>query len=210
MKRESFMLTPGEGYIKFQIKWDKTGPVIPDGELEKLNTWRDILFNLGMVGADDEGIGFGNLSIRKPDTDNFYITGSATGSLNKLGSDHYCLVTGFNLDENTLKCTGPIKASSESMSHAAVYSEFPGAGSVLHIHHNLFWKSLVNHVPTTVKDIEYGTPEMAREIIRLLREPGTLEGRIIAMGGHTDGIIVFGRDIDDAGRYLLSYYNTII
>lgn len=204
------MLTPGEGYIKFIVNWTKSGPLISSSELEKLNTWREILYNLGMVGADNEGIGFGNLSIRKAGTGHFYITGSATGSLKKLGSDHYCLVTGFNLDENTLKCAGPIKASSESMSHAAIYSEFPGAGGVIHIHHNKFWRSLVNRVPTTAKDVEYGTPEIAREIIRLLREPGTLEGRIIAMGGHADGIIVFGRDIDDAGRYLLSYYNTVV
>jgi len=204
------MLTPGEGYIKFVIQWDKTGPVIPECELEKLNTWRGLLYNLDMIGADKEGIGFGNLSIRKPGTTHFYITGSATGCLKDLGPYHYCLVTGFKIDENTLACTGPIKASSESMSHAAVYTEFPGAGAVIHVHHNPFWKSLVNRVPTTAKDVEYGTPEMAREIIRLLREPGTLEGRIIVMGGHKDGIIVFGKDIEDAGRYLLSYYNTII
>lgn len=203
-------MKPGEGYIKFVINWAKTGPVITAGELEKLNTWRGILYNLGMIGADKEDIGFGNISIRKEDSRHFYITGSATGLIKDLSEDHYCLVTGFNLDENTLACTGPIKASSESMSHAAVYLEFPGAGAVIHIHHNLFWRSLLNKVPTTRKGVEYGTPGMAREIIRLLREPGTLEGRIIVMGGHQDGIIVFGKDLDDAGRYLLSYFNTII
>jgi len=204
------MLTPGEGYIKFIVDWSKTGPLIPSAELEKLNTWRDLLYNLDMIGADKEGIGFGNLSIRKQGTSHFYITGSATGSLKNLGPEHYCLVTGFNLDENILKCIGPIKASSESMSHAVVYSEFPGAGSVIHIHHNVFWKSLMNRVPTTARNVEYGTPEMAKEIIRLLREPGTLEGRIIVMGGHRDGIIVFGKDIDDAGSYVLSYYNAVL
>jgi L-ribulose-5-phosphate 4-epimerase len=203
-------MNPGEGYIKFVVNWTKIEPGIPMEELEKLNTWREVLCNLGMIGADEQGIGFGNISIRKLGTKHFYITGSATGSLKNLNKQHYCLVTGYNLDENTLACTGPIKASSESMSHAAVYSEFPGAGAVIHIHHNAFWTSLLNRVPTTQKGVEYGTPEMAREIIRLLREPGTLEGRIIVMGGHKDGIVVFGKDLDDAGRYVLSYYNTII
>jgi hypothetical protein len=206
----SIYMEPGEGYIKFLIKWEKTAPVITTGELEKLNTWRDILYNLGMIGADHEGIGFGNISIRKEGSKHFYISGSATGILKNLNQDHYCLVTGFNFDENSLECTGPIKASAESMSHAAIYSEFPGAGAVIHIHQNLFWNRLLYRVPTTRKDAEYGTPEMAREIIRLLREPGTLEGRIIVMGGHPDGIIIFGKDLDDAGAYTLSYYNTIL
>jgi ribulose-5-phosphate 4-epimerase/fuculose-1-phosphate aldolase len=204
------MIKPGEGYIKFVINWIKTGSVISENEIEKINSWREVLYNLGMVGAGGDGIGFGNLSVRKSGTEYFYITGSATGCLKNLAKNHYCLVTGFNLDMNTLTCTGPIKASSESMSHAVIYSEFPGAGAVIHIHHSFFWNCIVNRVPTTNKDVEYGTPEMAKEIIRLLREPGTLEGRIIAMGGHKDGIVIFGKDMDDAGRYTLSYYNTII
>lgn len=203
-------MKPGEGYIKFVVNWKKTRPVIPVEELIKTTAWRDVLYSLGMIGADKKGIGFGNISLRKKGSHHFYITGSATGSLKNLDEQYYCLVTGYNLKENTLACTGPIRASSESMSHAAIYSEFPGTGSVIHIHHNLFWTSLVNRVPTTSKKAEYGTPEMAREIIRLLREPGTLEGRIIVMGGHKDGIILFGKDIDEAGAYTLSYYNEII
>jgi len=203
-------MNPGEGYIKFVINWIKTGPLITAEESDKINTWREVLYSLGMVGSGEQGIGFGNLSIRKSGTEYFYITGSATGCLKELDENHYCLVKGYNLDENTLTCTGPIKASSESMSHAVIYSEFPGAGAVIHIHHNLFWNKVINRVPTTLREVEYGTPEMAKEIVRLLREPGTLEGRIIAMGGHKDGIVVFGKDMDDAGRYVLSYYNTII
>ena len=123
-------MQPGEGYIKFVINWTKTGPVISADELDKINTWREVLYSLSMIGSDEQGIGFGNISICKSGTKHFYITGSATGSLKNLNEQHYCLVTGYNLDENTLVCTGPIKASSESMSHAAIYSEFPGAGQL--------------------------------------------------------------------------------
>lgn len=203
-------MKPGEGYIKFVVNWQKTGPVIPPEELIKISAWRDVLYGLGMIGADKKGIGFGNISLRKNRLNHFYITGSATGSLKNLDEQHCCLVTGYNLDENKLACTGPIKATSESMSHAAIYSESPATGAVIHIHHNLFWSGLLNNVPTTSKDVEYGTPEMAREIIRLLREPGTLEGRIIVMGGHKDGIILFGKHMDEAGAYALSYYNEVI
>ena len=203
-------MKPGEGYIKFVVNWKKTGPVIPAEAFIKITAWRDVLYGLGMIGSDKKGIGFGNISLREKESNYFYITGSATGSLRSLDEQHYCLVTGYNLEENSLACTGPIKASSESMSHAAIYNEFPGACAVIHVHHYIFWSSLFNRVPTTSRDAEYGTPEMAREIIRLLREPGTLEGRIIVMGGHKDGIIIFGKDMDEAGAYTLSYYNEII
>jgi ribulose-5-phosphate 4-epimerase/fuculose-1-phosphate aldolase len=203
-------MKPGEGYIKFIVNWQKTGPVIPAEEFIKINAWRDMLYGLGMIGADKKGIGFGNISLRKKESNHFYITGSATGSLKNLDEQHYCLISSYNIEENTLACTGPIKASSESMSHAVIYAESPETGAVIHIHHRLFWTSLLNRVPTTSKNVEYGTPEMAREIIRLLKEPGTYEGRIILMGGHKDGIILFGKDMDEAGAYTLSYYNEVI
>ena len=67
------------GYIKFNLSWVEQGPVIPAILLKSLNTWRDIMYGLEMVGANEEGIGFGNLSVRSGNTGKFYITGTATG-----------------------------------------------------------------------------------------------------------------------------------
>ena len=71
-------------------------------------------------------------------------------------------------------------------------------------------EKLLELVPSTSKDVEFGTPEMAREIIRLFRETDVLEKKILVMGGHKDGIITFGKDLDEAGGYLLAYINSII
>lgn len=34
------------------------------------------------------------------------ITGSATGTIEKLNENHYCIVNNYNLEENCLTCTG--------------------------------------------------------------------------------------------------------
>jgi hypothetical protein len=46
---------------------------------------------------------------------------------------------------------------------------------------------------------------MALEVKRLYRETVLPERRILAMGGHDDGIIVFGRSPQEAGQVLLTW-----
>ena len=43
----------------------------------ELNEYRRKLLELGMIGVDANGVGFGNLSIRDDATSRFYITGSS-------------------------------------------------------------------------------------------------------------------------------------
>ncbi|MBL7114076.1 MAG: class II aldolase/adducin family protein [Bacteroidales bacterium] len=200
----------GEGYIKFNIDWKESAPVIPAEEFIALNTWREVLYKLEMIGADDQGIGFGNISVRKDRTRNFFITGSATGSATTLGEEHYSLVTGFDIKSNTLSCIGPVKASAESLSHAAVYSTLPEMNAVIHIHHHVFWTNLLEKVAATSDNIDYGTPEMATAIQELLCREGVKDRRVIVMAGHTDGILFFGKHLDEAGAFILSYFNEVV
>jgi hypothetical protein len=58
-------------------------------------------------------------------------------------------------------------ASSESLTHAAVYSGDGAAGAVIHCHADALWQRLVGRVPTTSAEVAYGTPEMAGEVLRL-------------------------------------------
>jgi ribulose-5-phosphate 4-epimerase/fuculose-1-phosphate aldolase len=189
-----------EGYIKFNCNWIKAEPIAID-KLAEINTWRDILYNHGLIGAYNSGIGFGNISIRC-DNNTFIITGSATGGLDKLNETHYVLVNEYNLLQNSLRCIGPIKASSESLSHAAIYECAPEVNAVIHIHHMGIWGKLMHKIPTTNKDVLYGTPEMANEIKRLFVESPVIKEKIIVMAGHQEGIISFGNTLDEAGKLL--------
>lgn len=199
-----------EGYVKFNCEWKKSGAIISDSVYDKINNWRDILYGLKLIGANENEIGFGNISIRVKNKSDFIITGAGTGKFRKLTQKHYSKVTGYSLTKNSLVCKGPVKASSESLSHAIIYELDPEINAVIHVHNLEYWEKLIHQVPTTHEDIPYGTPEMAKEIIRLFRETDVSEKRILIMGGHQEGIITFGKDLDEAGGYLLAYINTII
>ncbi|MEE4176621.1 MAG: class II aldolase/adducin family protein [Bacteroides sp.] len=192
-----------EGYIKFNCHWIKADP-LPGEMLNELNSWRQKLYDLGLIGMYDNGIGFGNLSIRHP-AQGFVITGSATGGLPILDERHFVWVNAFDLEQNSLECRGPVIASSESLSHAVIYQASPETQAVIHVHHPQAWNFLIEKFPTTGIEVSYGTPAMAREILLIFRESALEKEKILLMGGHPEGIITFGHSLDDAGEMLLKH-----
>jgi L-ribulose-5-phosphate 4-epimerase len=190
------------GYVKFNCNWIKAPPSSPE-ELRELNKWRDELYKLGLVGAHGN-IGFGNISIRVGGSNRFIITGSATGVYNMLTEEHYTTVIDFDLERNHLTCIGPIQASSESLTHAVIYQADPNVNAVIHIHSRKLWEILIDTVPTTSRVVEYGTPQIAKEVIRLFYETDLRSRQIFVMGGHEEGIISFGKDLNEAGKIILA------
>ena len=177
-----------EGYIKFHCDWKNE--ILPAHlDITELISFRNKIFNNGLIGMYPDGIGFGNVSQRISKTQ-FIISGSATGGIPELNKDHFSVVDHFSIEENTISCRGPIRASSESLSHAAIYKASPACQFVLHIHHLDQWKMLLNKLPSTAPDAAYGTPAMANSISQLI-EPNQEEG-VIIMAGHEEGILLFG------------------
>jgi len=195
-----------EGYVKYRCeRIDR--PLAPFDYFAELNQCRTHLHELGLVGVYPDGIGYGNVSVREGATQRFYISGSATGEIHTLDLHHYAHVTEFDMTRNWVKCEGSIQASSESMTHAAVYVALAEACTVLHVHHLGLWNQLLGNVPTTAAEVEYGTPEMAAEIGRLFRETDVAERRIIAMAGHREGLITFGVSVREAMDALLTWFD---
>ena len=194
-----------QGFVKFNCHWSQSGPVISDDQFEIINNWRDILFNMDLIGAYENGVGFGNISMRINGTNQFVITGSATGEIPELEPGHYVKVNSFNIDDNAVQCIGPLKASSESLTHAAIYQADPGANAVIHVHSIDLWNELIHKVPTTNPSMDYGTIALAKDIFRLFIDSDVIEKRIIIMAGDRAGILTFGHDMDEAANVLLSY-----
>jgi len=189
------------GVIKFNCNWIKE-KALNNNLLVDLNFWRNRMFALGLIGVYADGIGYGNISIRLQGNQ-FIITGSATGKFKKLTSEHYTKVVDYDVEKNSLTAVGPIIASSESLTHAVLYEYDKNINAVIHIHNLALWQKLMNKIPTTNKNVEYGTPAMAKEIIRLFDSTNLKNQKMLVMAGHEEGIISFGKDLNEAGNLLL-------
>jgi len=194
-----------EGYIKFNCIWEQKEIQIEPSLLIELESARTRLYELGLIGMYPDGIGFGNISVKSDKGSSFIITGSATGQFKKLKPSHYAQVTGYNFAQNTISCIGQTKASAESLSHAAVYESIPEVGAVVHIHCLWLWEKLMNSNLTTSREVEYGTPEMAEAIQHLISVMKTDE-KVIVMGGHREGILVFGSNLSEATDEIIKNY----
>lgn len=191
-----------EGYIKFNLEWinEPLSVSVP----KKLMQWRDKMHELKQIGHyADINVGYGNISIKT--TSGILISGTQTGDIYPIKEEDFTLVTDFNIEQNKVICKGPIKASSESMTHAAVYEADNSIQAIIHIHNLELWNQLMDKVPTTKKEVPYGTPEMAQEVFRLFKETNVKKEKIIVMAGHDEGIIAFGKDLDEAGSVLLNF-----
>jgi len=195
-----------DGYIKFHCNWERKGILISDDLFQPLENARSMLYELGLIGMYPDGIGFGNISVRL-DEFSFIITGSATGQFEKLSRGNYAIVTGYSFTQNSISCIGQTKASAESLTHAAVYESAHEAGAVVHIHCLWLWEKLLNNYPTTSGEIEYGTPEMAIAVKSLASELKTGDEKVIVMGGHREGILAFGRNLEEATSAIINLYN---
>ncbi|MEJ2132335.1 MAG: class II aldolase/adducin family protein [Gammaproteobacteria bacterium] len=194
-----------EGVIKFDLEWDASTPW-EGPEIGVLERWREEMLARGVLGQDADrydGFGFGNLSARVPS--GFLISGTQTGHERTLGARGYALVVGWTLEENRIIARGPVKPSSESLTHAALYQAQPSVRFVFHGHSPDLWAhGRALDLPVTDPDVPYGTPAMAAEVERLSGQ--SLEGAgILIMGGHEDGFIAFGGDAEHTGACMLEY-----
>jgi len=189
-------------YVKFTYQRVRAD-VAPFAALDELNACRRKLLDQNLLGVYPNGVGFGNVSVRDGRTTSFCITGSATGGLADLTPADCVRVVAYDFARNWLSYEGTAIPSSESLTHAAIYESDPSASAVIHCHDSLLWRTLPDRVPTSSKCVTYGTPEMAHEIMRLFEVSDVRSKTIFVMAGHQDGVIAFGKNLEDAFDVLM-------
>ena len=185
-----------DGVIKYHVQHHNTKT--PDfSQYAELEALRSRLFALGLIGETPDGIGYGNLSFRNKGERKFTITATQTGKQPTLNPAEYIRITDYNFDTFTVYSEGEYKPSSEALSHAMIYEIHPDIQAVIHIHSKSLWQMMIatGALATTA---EYGTAEMAHEIANLYPSRDPFKHNAFVMKGHEDGIITFGKTIQDA------------
>jgi hypothetical protein len=185
-----------EGVIKFALDF-RPGPPPAAELLGELEAWRQIFRQLGLLGQDParyDGLGFGNLSRRAADgaaADAFIISGTQTGALERLAPEHYATVRACDPAHNRVTASGPVRPSSEALSHGVLYQTNRRIDWVMHLHSPaIFAARDCLRLPVTDPRAAYGSPALAAELVRLCPEAGW--PGLLVMGGHEDGILAFG------------------
>lgn len=205
-----------DGVIKYdRSNFSHSGPV-SDHEFEKLEYWRKKLYQMNLIGEYPEvNIGFGNMSMIadyseffKSSHPQFIITGTQTGKHAHLTGEHYTRVLDYDVDHLKICMNGPIEASSEALTHAAIYDSNSSIKTVFHIHSNPIWTKMIDEcADSTCASIPYGTVEMAQATQKCIK--GKNSG-VFCMKGHEDGIVIYAPTLEEAGRLTTELYNKYV
>jgi len=197
-----------EGVVKYRAEWHESAldsflsdGLISNDAIMKLIEARNQLFQEGWIGVADDGIGFGNISVRTSQTHlapQFLITATQTGHLPKITQRELAFVTECDPTKNYLICYGAKSASSEAMTHFALYAMHDSIGAVIHIHSNYLWLKNLNRLPTIPASVAYGTPQMAAQVATFFEAQPANSPKLWIMAGHDDGIIAFGKTLQQA------------
>jgi L-ribulose-5-phosphate 4-epimerase len=191
-----------EGVVKYTVQHETARITFPP-EMSELMEWRRRLRALNLIGADSEGIGYGNLSIRLYGSPTFLITSSQSSGLTEVDQQHFARVTVVDLDKNFLRSVGERPPSSEALTHAALYQVNGAIRAIVHVHSRSIWEACRDRLPTSRDDVPYGTPEMGYEMVRLHKRRALGRQGVIVMGGHQDGVIAFAPSMAEAAGEVL-------
>ena len=206
-------MTQLEGIIKYDLQYTPSGP-LQESAVKEIGFWRQKMVEAKMIGQDPQrygGYGFGNISCRlsamnaRSPSRRFVITGSQTGHKKVLTAMDYSIVDNWDVSRNRIVASGPVRPSSESLTHAVLYGLSQNIRWVIHVHFPDLWCNADGlKIPLTRREVAYGTVDMAREVERLFAETPVAKRRIFAMGGHEDGLVAFGQTAMEAAGAIMN------
>lgn len=205
-----------DGVIKYDRSNFSQCEALLESEFEGLEYWRKKLYQMNLIGEYPEvHIGFGNMSTLhdysffcKSPHPQFIITGTQTGKFSDLNGSQYTRVLDYKIDELKIHMMGTIEASSEALTHAAIYEANPNIKAVFHIHSNEIWKKMIEDKSDfTCESIPYGTVEMARATQACIKNK---DAGIFCMHGHEDGIVIYARSLEEAGNLTISLHQKYV
>lgn len=197
-----------EGVVQFGYTLTQSSPPFTTGvDFAELQSWRHILHRLALLGQSEDvydGFAYGNVSMRRPGMgSSFLISATQTGGLEHTAQSDWVLITEYDLATFQVSAVGLNPPSSESVTHAMVYAADANITCVLHAHNHDIWShTTALDLPTTGLTTPYGSPDLALEVSRLLRD-NHVRPLVFATPGHEDGVFACGEDLATTASALI-------
>ena len=198
-----------EGVVQFGYTLTESTPPFTTGaDFAELQGWRSILHRLSLLGQSDDtydGFAYGNLSMRRPSMGtSFLISATQTGGLEHTARSDWVLINHCDLATFQVAAVGLKPPSSESVTHAMVYAADSNVAYVLHAHSHDIWRHAARlKLPSTGLTTPYGSPDLAMEVSRLMREH-PVRPLVFTTPGHEDGVFACGADLAATASALIS------
>ena len=194
---------------EYSLKYTKTNELAKK-ECKKIEKVRSRLYSLGLIGSHNDGISFGNISLRYKKKNSFLITAAHTGEFPRLSPSYYSLVKRVNFKKFTSYAIGPSKPSIEAITHASIYTIDSNINAVIHVHNEKLWRYMLENDYLSTNDITYETPEILENIKSLYKNIDPFLNNAFVIKGHYEGIITFGKTLGEAEKSLYSILNKLI
>ncbi len=198
-----------DGVVKYSLQFTQTDEVAKK-ECQKIEKTRERLFSLGLIGAYDNGIGYGNISLRYTKKNAFVITATQTGELPKLSPKYYSLVKNVDFKTFTTTAIGVSKPSSEAITHACIYELDARINAVIHVHNEKLWRFMLENDYLSTNDTPYGTPEMVEDVRDIYKDINPMLNNAFVMKGHFEGVVVFGKSLKQAEKALYTIVQELL
>lgn len=205
-----------DGIIKYdRSNFSQCSP-LDESEYLLLEEWRRQLYQMELIGEYAQAnVGYGNMSgildynsFHSSLNPQFIITGTQTGKYSTLNGSHYTRVLDYSINTLKIHMMGVIEASSEALTHAAIYEANSNIKAVFHIHSKEIWEKMIaDKSDFTDQSIPYGTLEMARATQECIKGK---DFGVFCMHGHEDGIVIYGRSLNEAGELTKELYNKYV
>jgi len=191
----------GEKYEGRKFRTTFVGKEVPEEtRSSEIIEWGKKFHSMGLFPEDDAK-NAGNMSFRN--SRGFVIT-SGGSDKRKLHFKDLVQVVSCNIDTMEVEAEGVAEPSSETMLHNLIYSERQDINAIIHVHDRLVLGSAKDlGIPVTKKKQEYGTPELAREVAKVLGHES-----FIAIKDH--GIVSMGKSVWEAGKQVQAFHNEAV
>ncbi len=198
-----------EGVVKYSLEFTQT-EALEFEKIQEIEETRVDLYALNLIGAYEDGIGFGNISQKEENSSKFFITATQTGHLKDLKSEDYSLVEKVDFESFTTYASGASKPSSEALTHGCIYELDKDINAIIHVHNEKLWRYMLENGYVSTSDVEYGSLEMVQDIQKIYSTLTPLDNRAFVMKGHFEGVFTFGKTMQEAKEELYKILAKVI